>query len=56
MDAPEIERAKTAYYRASEEVEWIVTDALCATYKKVTGKPVTDRIREALFDAIRFQV
>lgn len=45
---------RTMYHREMEAVEETVTMALCETYKSVTGKPASDRLRDAIADAIRF--
>lgn len=54
MDADELKRTAKRYHQAAEAAEDIVTDALCATYKHITGKEPSDRMRESIFDAIRF--
>ncbi len=54
MDAATIKRNKERYTAAIDVVEDVVLDALLGTYQDVTGKKPSDRLREALYDAIRF--
>lgn len=55
MLTPEqIKESQRQYNRAIEQVEEILTNAMCETYHKVTGKQASDRLYEKLLDAIRF--
>lgn len=54
LDEATLKRVTTNYHRASEAVEGILTDALSATYERVTGKKASQRLQEALSEAIRF--
>jgi len=54
MDAAELKRTAQQYHRAAEVAEQIVADALCDTFRQITGKAPSDRMREAIFDAVRF--
>ena len=42
--------------RTKERLAELVVDALAATFKRVTMKNASDRLREELYDAIRFEV
>jgi hypothetical protein len=42
--------------KAKERLAVLVADALAATFKRATMKDASDRLREALLDAVRFEV
>ena len=44
------------YESAISVVEDVLTDALCATYKAVTGKEPSEQLRDELYNAIRFNI
>jgi hypothetical protein len=54
MSPERLKEIRRSYERARTEIEGIVGQALCETYRKVTGKEPSDRLREAFEDAIRF--
>lgn len=54
MDIETMKRVKRNYHQAHDAVVDVVLDALCTTYKEVTGKEAGDRLREELYQAIRF--
>lgn len=56
MDPRADDRARTAYYHRSEEMAWLLTDAMCATFQKFTGRPADERVREAIYYAVRFDI
>lgn len=55
MADEDLKRAKTEYYHAMEGVTDILVGALCDTYRTVTGTPASDRLRDKLHDAVRFE-
>ena len=54
MDDEKIAQQK--FWHMSEELEWLVTDAMCTTFKRVTGREPNEHLREAVWNAIRFNV
>lgn len=54
LDEVTLKRVSTNYNRAVDAVEDILTDVLCATYERVTGKKASQRLQEAIGQAVRF--
>jgi hypothetical protein len=42
--------------KAKEHLAELVADALAAAFKRATMKDASDRLREELFNAVRFEV
>ena len=45
---------KTDYYRQHEVLIDILVDGLLTKYEEITGKKPTDKLREELYQAVRF--
>lgn len=57
MLTPEqIKEFSTAYYEANERKVEVVLEALCRTIKNITGVYPNDKLRDALYYAIQFDV
>lgn len=53
MTPERLKQIKSNYNRASEALDEIIVNAMCETYREVTGKPASDRLVEALHEAVR---
>jgi phage gp36-like protein len=42
------------FHKAQEQVEEVLTDALCETYRRLTGKEASDRLADQFREAVRF--
>jgi hypothetical protein len=43
------------YHKAREKAVEILADAMCEVYKMLTGAHASDKLREALYEAVRFE-
>lgn len=50
-----IKQIKRAYHSEMAEVEATLTNALCETYKEITGKKASLKFEEAIAEAIRYE-
>lgn len=56
MDVAAIKRTSKQYNAAMEAVEEVLVDAMCDMFQEVTGKQASNRLREALHEAVRFNI
>lgn len=54
LDEATLKRFRSNYHRATEVSEEILTDVLCATYQRITGKKASERLEEAFRQAVSF--
>jgi hypothetical protein len=55
MIADRLKEIRRAYRREMDDVEAILTNALCDAYKEVTGKKASLKFEEAIAEAIRHE-
>ena len=53
MNAKTLERVSTQYFQAEEAATEVLVEALSVTYKNLTGKWPSDRVRHDLWYAVR---
>lgn len=53
-DKYKLDRAR--YHRAQDEKADALVSALCDTYTTITGRPASDRLRDELYQAVRFEL
>lgn len=56
MTPERLKQMKTDYSRAEESLAEVVVNAMCETYREVTGKPASDRLVEELHQVVRFRL
>lgn len=49
------DHAKTASHRLRDELDDVLTDALCERLKQLTGKEVSEKTREEILCAVRYR-
>lgn len=50
----QVQRAQREYNRIQDSAIDVLVDALCDTIQQVTGRKPSDRLRDELFQAVRF--
>lgn len=53
-DTATLKRAEREFHEAEEAAASALTDAMCDTYKQVTGKQPGDYLRREIWYAVRF--
>lgn len=51
-----IKDSATHFFRRKEDATDVVVNALAYTFKMVTGKDASDKLRDELFQAVRFHL
>jgi hypothetical protein len=54
MNPSRITELRRQYHRARGEVEDVVANAMCETYREITGQIPSDKLREAIAEAVRW--
>jgi hypothetical protein len=55
MIADRLKEIRRAYRREMDDVEAILTNALCDAYKEITGKKASLKLEESIAEAIRYE-
>ena len=54
MTQQQIETYQEQFLKANDQVSYTLTNALCQTFKEITGSSPSQQLREKIYDALQF--